>query len=287
MILDTDARARLDRLAVVAGGRVRGIWSGTNRSLRLGESMDFADYREYTPGDDFRRIDYNLWARLGVVLIKLFEAEDELPLRIVLDASGSMNFGRKWRTAQELAGMVAYLSLGAGDRVRLMATGPRGRPSQGPWLRHRSSWPQFEKSIESIEPGGPGGLAEAARTTASSSALRGPFVVVSDLLEPGWEQAIKTLGARGGGIVLHTLAPSEMDPDLTGDLTSRDTETSAERNVSLSAKALERYVARVADFRIRVAKVSASAGFSYVFVLADDGAFRTGLDQLVRTGAVQ
>jgi uncharacterized protein (DUF58 family) len=249
--------------------------------------MDFADYREYTPGDDFRRIDYNLWARLGVVLIKLFEAEDELPLRIVLDASGSMQFGRKWRTAQELAAMVAYLSLGAGDRVRLMATGQSGRPTSGPWLRHRSSWPQFEASIEALEPAGTGGLIEAARTAASSSALRGPFVVISDLLEPGWELAIKTLGVRGGGIVLHTLAPSELDPDLTGDLTLRDTETSVERNVSLSAKAIERYVARVNDFRIQAEKVAASVGFSYVFVPADGGAFRAGLDHLVRMGAVR
>ncbi len=287
MILDTDARARLDRLSVVAGGRVRGIWTGTNRSLRLGESMDFADYREYTPGDDFRRIDYNLWARLGVVLIKLFEAEDELPLRIVLDASGSMKFGRKWRTAQELAGMVAYLSLGAGDRVRLMATGPAGRPSQGPWLRHRSSWPQFEAAIESLEPDGPGGLVEAARTAASSTALRGPFVVISDLLEPGWELAVKTLGVRGGGIILHTLAPSELEPDLTGDLTLRDAETSIERNVSLSAKALDRYVARVAEFRAQAEKIAASVGFSYVFVRADDGAFKAGLEHLVRAGAVR
>ncbi|MCH7669491.1 MAG: DUF58 domain-containing protein [Acidobacteria bacterium] len=287
MILDTDTRSRLDRLAVVSGGRVRGIWTGTNRSSRLGESMDFADYREYTPGDDFRRIDYNLWARLGVVLIKLFEAEDEMPLRIVLDASGSMKFGRKWRTAQELAGMVAYLGLTGGDRVRLMSTGKTGRTTQGPWLRHRSSWPQFEAAIEAIQPEGEGGLVEAARTAAASTSLRGPFVVVSDLLEPGWETAIKMLGSRGGGIILHTLAPSELDPDLTGDLTLRDAENSAERNVSLSAKALARYVAKVEDFRKQVENVAASVRFSYAFVRADAAALRTGLDHLVRAGAVR
>ena len=94
----------------------------------MGESLDFADYREYHPGDDFRRIDYNLWARLGVVLIRLFEAEDEMPLQVVVDNSASMGFGDKFPTAQRLAAMVAYLGLASGERVRL-ATVPGSGPA--------------------------------------------------------------------------------------------------------------------------------------------------------------
>ena len=103
MLLTPELRGRLDRLSLATRGRVQALWAGGHASVRLGESLDFADYRPYVPGDDFRKIDHNLWARLGQVLVRQYEAEEELPLRLVLDASASMSLYDKHPTALELA----------------------------------------------------------------------------------------------------------------------------------------------------------------------------------------
>ena len=107
MLLDAELRGRLERLSLQSRRRVTAQWSGRHSSRHKGESLDFADYREYVPGDDFRRIDHNLWARLGVLLVRQFEAEEELPLKVVVDTSASMGFYRKLETAQRLAAMMS------------------------------------------------------------------------------------------------------------------------------------------------------------------------------------
>ena len=117
--LTAELRGRLERLSLRSRRRVTAQWSGRHSSRHKGESLDFADYREYVPGDDFRRIDHNLWARLGVLLVRQFEAEEELPLKVVIDTSASMGFYRKLEVGKVLAGMMAYLGLAGGDRVQV------------------------------------------------------------------------------------------------------------------------------------------------------------------------
>jgi uncharacterized protein (DUF58 family) len=288
MLLDVDLRARLDRLAVHGRRRVRGVWTGRHRSVRMGESLDFADYREYNPGDDFRRIDYGLWARLGVVLVRLFEAEDELPLQVLVDRSASMRFGEKFATARTLAAMVTYLGLASGERVRVV-TVPDGERAalQGPWGRHVAAWPRTERWIETLEPGGGTDLPAAAALMAAPGAHRGPVVLISDLLAEGWEIAIDRLGTLGGGIVLQVLDPAEMEPDLTGDLTLRDAETRVEVQVSVSDAALDRYRTRVDEFIAEAAARTRRAGMDHILVPATPGAADDALRALVAGGWVR
>ncbi len=288
MLLDVDLRARLDRLAVHGRSRVRGVWSGRHRSMRMGESLDFADYREYNPGDDFRRIDYGLWARLGVVLIRLFEAEDELPMQVLVDTSASMGFDDKFVTARRLAAMVAYLGLSSGERVRLVTVPSAERPAvQGPWARHIGSWPRLERWLEALEAGGGTDLPGAASLLASAGAHRGPVVLISDLLAPGWETAVDRLGARGGGVVLHVLGSAELEPDLTGDLTLRDSESRAEVQVSLSDAALTRYHTRTAEFVAAAEQRCLRSGMDHVLVPAVAGVEDDVLRSLVSDGWVR
>lgn len=287
MLLDPQLRARLERLALASRTRLRGVWGGRHRSTRLGESLDFADYREYNPGDDYRRIDYNLWARLGVVLVRLFEAEDEMPLQIVVDTSRSMDFGDKFPTAQRLAAMVTYLALISGERVRL-ATVPEPGSSAlvGPWARHVGSWPKLESWLEGLEPEGGTDLVAASRIVASTVS-RGPIVLVSDLLQEGWQQAIDLFGTARGGLVLHVLSPAELDPDLTGDLTLRDIETRTEVPVSMSGDAVDRYRDRMAGFVTEAARRCRRVGLEYVQVTADGAALERALRSMVASGVVR
>ena len=288
MLLEPDLRARLDRLSLHARHRVRGFWAGRHRSLRLGESLDFADYREYHPGDDFRRIDYNLWARLGVVLIRLFEAEDELPLQVMVDTSKSMDFGQKLSTAQRLAAAITYLALASGERVRVATVPEPGRPPVlGPWGRHPGAWPRMESWLEALEPEGGTDLPGGARAMVTPTAYRGPVVLISDLLADGWVKSLDLLGAAGGGVVLHVLSPAEIEPDLTGDLTLRDIETGAEVPVSMDEAAVRRYRERMDRFLAEAAGRSRRNGLEYVLAPAAEGAAEKALFALVAAGAVR
>jgi uncharacterized protein (DUF58 family) len=287
MLLDPQLRARLERLALLNRTRLRGVWGGRHRSTRLGESLDFADYREYNPGDDYRRIDYNLWARLGVVLIRLFEAEDEMPLQVVVDTSRSMEFGEKFAAAQRLAAMVSYLALISGERIRLATVPEPGSASLvGPWARHVSSWPKLEEWLEDLEPEGGTDLVAASRIVASTVS-RGPIVLISDLMQEGWQQAIDLFGAARGGVVLHVVSPAELDPDLTGDLTLRDIETRAEVPVSMSGDAIDRYRERMRGFMTEAARRCRRVGLDYVPAIADPGVLERALRQLVAGGVVR
>lgn len=287
MLLDPQLRARLERLALLNRTRLRGVWGGRHRSTRLGESLDFADYREYNPGDDYRRIDYNLWARLGVVLIRLFEAEDEMPLQVVVDTSRSMDFGEKFPAARQLAAMVSYLALISGERIRLATVPEPGSAALvGPWARHVSAWPKLETWLENLEPEGGTDLVAASRIIASTVS-RGPIVLVSDLMQEGWQQAIDLFGTARGGVVLHVVSPGELDPDLTGDLTLRDIETRAEVPVSMSGDAIDRYRERMRDFMAEAARRCRRVGLDYVPAIADPDVLERALRQLVAAGVAR
>lgn len=278
MLLSPELRARLERLSLRTRGRVRAKWSGRHPSRQLGESLDFADYREYVPGDDFRRIDHNLRARLGVVMVRLFEAEDELPLRLIVDVSASMGFGDKFRTAQELAAVMSFLALAGGDRVYpLRVPGEAGRPfSEGPPSRHISGWRRLETWLEDLRPGGAGSLSSPVHHLIGTSAIRGPIVLVSDLLDDRWDKALDAAGVAGSGTVLHVLAPEELEPDLSGDLRLIDAETRRTVDLSTSRDALEAYRNARDEFLSGTAARSKRAGLDYVLVPAGpDAAERT------------
>jgi uncharacterized protein (DUF58 family) len=265
------------------------MWSGRHSSVRLGESLDFADYREYTPGDDFRRIDHQLWARLGVILVRRYQAEEELTLRLVIDASASMGYEEKLETARRLAAMVGYLALAGGDRVQPICLGGAGssRSVIGPLGRHLSSWPQIERWLERIEPGGAAALEEAAIRSGSPGAARALTVLVSDLLDPGWESAIDKLGATGGGLVLQVLGGGELDPALVGDLDLIDGETGVRLPFSASVEALDGYQHRLEEFLAAVAGRTRRSGMDHLVVRAEAGAEEAALRQLAGAGVLR
>lgn len=281
MLLEPRLRARLERLSLGVRGRVRAQWAGRHSSHRLGESLDFADYRPYQPGDDYRRIDHNLRARLGVVMVRQYEAEQELPLDVVVDLSASMGLHGKARNARRLAAMIAYLGLASGERVRLWAIpGDDGRSeAQGPSGRHLSAWPILESWLESRPIGSAGTLRHVGRRLSGSG---GSVVVVSDLLMEGWSGVVDGLAGTAGGLVLHLLAPEELDPGLAGDLELVDVETGRKVAVSTSEEVMAGYRRAVEDFALDASRRSRRAGLDYLLVRSGDDAVDRALDGLAR-----
>jgi len=229
-LLEPPLLRRLEALAVLVRRAVKGQMGGERRSVSRGRSPEFADFRNYSPGDDYRLIDWNAYARLDRFVLRLFVAEEELPLSLFIDLSGSMDWGRpnKAEVAKRLAGAIAYVALASLDRVRLtvFAEGPTsgGAPYRG---RHAAAG--LFARIQSFPAGGP---TDYARLVAPITRQRpGMTVLITDGLGASpVEPAITALRlARQEGAVLQLLAPQEVALDWTGDARLKDAETGLER----------------------------------------------------------
>ena len=259
--------ARLERLQLVTRRRLAGGLAGEHRSPRHGSSLDFADFREYYPGDDLRRIDPNALARLDRLLVKLFDAEDELTLRLLVDTSASMA-GAKLRRATELAGAIGFCALVRRDVVSVH-TFPLDRP--GPRFRGRGAAVGLFRHLDALEAGGDTPLVAAADRLLAQPGPPGMTVVFSDLLTAEWDAGIRRLPARRGELaVVHVLEPTDLDPDLSGDLELVDAETGARLEVSLTASVLADYRTLAHRWADDVAGRVRAAGGAYVRVSTTD-----------------
>ena len=267
-LLDPAFLGRLERLQDATRRPLSGRLSGEHRSRRHGTSLVFADYRAYHPGDDFRRIDYHLLARLDILALKLFEADDDLHVRLLIDTSASMATGDKLVQATRLAAALGFVSLVRRDTVSvhtmpLAAPAPRfaGRHASGALFAH----------LESLEAAGTTPFVHAAADLLGQPGPPGLTIVFSDLLTPEWNVAISRLPARGGDVlVVHVLHGEELDPRSIGDLDLIDSESGDRVPVSLSDQTRSEYRAIVSRWLDDVALRCRSVDAGYVLVLDDE-----------------
>src|SRR5881628_1547198 len=154
-LLEPQLLRRLEALAVIVRRAVKGQMGGERRSVSRGRSPEFADFRNYSPGDDYRLIDWNAYARLDRFILRLFVAEEELPLSLFVDLSGSMDWGspNKAVTARRLAGAIAYVALAALDRVRLTVFADAPTSGGAPYRGRRAAAQLFAR-LQSFPAGG-------------------------------------------------------------------------------------------------------------------------------------
>ncbi len=258
MIFDEKTLRKLDRLALAASQVRMGQIKGERRSTKRGTSIEFADYRDYTRGDDLRRVDWNVYARLERPYIKLLEEEEDLAVHLLVDASQSMDYGgsldedqHKFRFSQRLAAALAYIALAAGDRLTVTVLRGDAPAAQFGPARGRGHTLRLLKFIEALEPSGATNLDAALRAYALSARRAGLLFFVSDLFSPaGYRNGLGQLQGRGYEVaVLHVLAPDELDPPLAGDLRLIDAETGAPQDVTLDGSLRELYRKRVTTWR--------------------------------------
>ena len=241
-LLEPSLLRRLEALALQVRRAVSGQMGGERRSRRRGQSVEFADFRNYTPGDDFRLIDWNAYARLDRFMLRLFVAEEELPLSVFVDLSGSMDWGKpnKAETARQLAGAIAYVALAALDRVRItvFAEGPT---SGGTPYRGRRAAAELFRRLQSFPAGGVTNYQKLVWPIGRQRP--GMSVLISDGLgEPGVDVALSALQrARQEGAVLQLLAPQELTPEWSGDARLRDAETGLEREFTATPLTQDAY----------------------------------------------
>lgn len=214
--------ARLERMELVSRKVFRGRLKGERRSKRKGQSVEFADFRNYVPGDDLRFVDWNLYARLDKLFLKLFLEEEDLHVYFLVDASPSMNFGdpTKFFAAKQLAAALAFVGMCRGDRVKIEFLGEENQAS--PIMRGRSQMPRMTEFIESVEPNQLFNFTDSIKRFCLRNSGRGIVVLLSDLMDKnGYESGLRLLvGQQMDIFLLHILSPEEMEPDLTGGAVS-------------------------------------------------------------------
>ena len=266
-LLSPELLNQLERLELVTRKIFRGRLKGERRSKRKGQSVEFADFRNYVPGDDLRQLDWNLYARLDKLIIKLFLEEEDLHFYALIDSSLSMDFGdpTKLRYAKQLAASLAFIGLVRGDRVRIETLG-QGPHERGPVLRgRRSVWRMLEQ-MEAIQPGETVSLAEGVRNFCFRNPASGIVLLISDLMDKqGYESALRYFAARQVDCyVIQVLSQEELEPDVQGDLKLVDCEDADEAEITVSAPLLARYQQTLADFTRGAQQFCSRRGMHYV-----------------------
>jgi uncharacterized protein (DUF58 family) len=250
-LLSPELLAKLEKMELVSRKIFRGRMKGERRSPRKGQSVEFADYRNYVAGDDLRFVDWNTYARLERLFLKMFLEEEDLHFYALIDASSSMDFGEptKLRYAVQLAAALGFVGLVRGDRVKIETLGqPPGQ--QSPVFRGRRSLWRMIDHLETIQPGQQASLAEGVKGFCIRNSGRGIVVLLSDLMDKeGYETALRYLVSRNMDVyVVQILAAEEIDPDLQGDLRLVDCEDGDAAEVTISGPLMKRYRQTLAAF---------------------------------------
>ena len=262
---------RLEQLELASRRLTAGRIKGERRSTKRGQSVEFADYRNYTHGDDLRQLDWNVYARLEKLFVKLFVEEEDVTVHVLVDASASMNFGdpNKLEFARRAAAALAYLGLAHLDRVSVAFLGDGHASTLRP-LRGKGRVFEVFRFLSEPRTERLTGLAAAAREYAGRLRGSGPLLLISDLMDPGYLDALRDLaGTRCQLSVLHVLAPEELDPDVPPDARLVDTETGQGIEVTGDDDLVDRYRTRLGEWQAEIAAFVARRGGSYVTVPSD------------------
>lgn len=288
-LFDEKTLRKLEQLMLIANKVRAGAIKGERRSTKKGTSIEFADYRDYTRGDDLRRLDWNVYARLEKPFIKLLEEEEDLSVHILLDASTSMAwppddaplFGltsietplstfdtNKFRFGQRLAAALGHIALATGDRVSIgLLSGNRLADRWGP-TRGRGQTMTMLSWLADQTPRGETDLNAALKDYALRGGRPGLAILITDMFSPnGYRDGLSALQGRGHEVsILHLLAPDEIEPELAGDVRLIDSETRQPQDVTIDGAMRDLYSRRLREWRDELAAACLTRSAHYVAV---------------------
>jgi uncharacterized protein (DUF58 family) len=283
-LLPPELLRQLEQFQLLASRRTRSSLKGERHSRARGQSVEFADYRDYVAGDDFRYLDWNLYGRLDRLYLRLYEEERELPVTVFLDASESMTFGNppKFDCARQIAAAIAYVALCGFDRVAIHCFPDQAVPaavrSALRSVRGKQSATPLLRDLGRLTAGGTAAFSETLRHRALQTRHAGLAIVLSDFLDPtGYEPGLTALLGRGFQVsAVQILAPEELEPSAYGDLRLVDSETGAIQEVSFGKYRLKAYQQSVEKFCARLRNFCQVRGIHFFRTSSD-----TALEQLL------
>jgi uncharacterized protein (DUF58 family) len=270
-LLEAKLLRRLEQFQLLAARRTKSGNKGERRSRARGQSVEFADFRNYVPGDDLRYLDWNLFGRLDRLFLKLYEEERELPIRIFLDSSESMSFGdpAKFTLARQIAAAIGYVALCGFDRVSVV---PFPEPTENAAargalrsVRGRKSGLSYLTHLSNLQAKGPAAFNDALRRGALEARQTGVAVVLSDFLDPsGYAAGLNALVGRGFQIhALQILSPEELAPTQFGDVRWVDCETGGTQEVTFGKFRLKAYQRTVQNYVQALKEFCQSRGIAF------------------------
>jgi uncharacterized protein (DUF58 family) len=287
----TDTFGRFDRLSFVSHRRARAGLGGEHRSRRRSPSTDFVDYRPYQPGDDFRRVDWNVFGRLGSLQVKVTEARESLDVVLVLDCSSSMACGQpdKLGFATQLVAALGYVGIARSDAVRIVCLTEQSAAAGWSPFGRRASMPDLVRQLSKVAPAGWLDVNAGLSACVPAAARQPLVVVVSDLLtRPGISLGLAALQARQTDVVvLHVVSPDELAPRLAGEVELVDAETNEVLEVGVSLETLSAYRARFATWLDEREAECHARGVRYARLTTDRPLASVMLDDLRRAAVLR
>ena len=297
MLLTPQFLKQLDPFSIRAKHAFRGTFRGERRSLNRGTGMEFADYRAYEPGDDLRHVDWNIYARLDRLFIKLFHTDEDLPFVLLIDNSRSMEFGSptKLMCAKQIAAALGYIALAHADSVTLYTCAERLSPLLPP-TTSKSQFSRLTTALNAIAASGETQLTECLKRLHTYQRRSGMVVVLSDFLDPrGYADGFKLLSGRGFALTaIHLVSPEEMDPQThlenrptDGDWLVEDAETGETKAVTINAETLAQYKDQQQTFCDNLQRFCTDQGVDYAQLKSDTSVESFVLQELHKIGFIQ
>lgn len=292
-LFDEKTQRKLQQITLMASRVRAGAIKGERRSKKRGTSIEFADYRNYTQGDDLRRLDWNIYARTERPYIKLLEDEEDLAVHLIIDVSASMDYPEdpehnKLMYAQRLIAALAYVSLTSNDRTTITAVSSSGQRFFGP-ARGRAQGVPMMNFVADLQAKGITDLNPVLKDYALRSKRPGLCLIATDMFSPGgYVEGLNVLLGKGYEVgVLHILAPEEISPPLAGDLRLIDMESGEVQEVTIDSDMRALYERRLAAWREDIRAECARKGVHYVSVETSTPWERLILYELRRLGIVR
>lgn len=271
-LLSPEFLGKLEHLSIVVTRAFAGRMHGERRSIRRGTSVEFADYRNYVMGDDLRYVDWNVYARLEKLFLKLFIDEEDLHVHLLIDSSRSMGFGQpgKLLSAARIAAALGYIALSSYDRLSVSAFTSR-LSNRMRTLRGKGNTSPLFSWLKNLRAEGISDFSRVLADYALLARRAGPVIIISDFFAPGLEEGLRAIvGRKFAPTLIRVLAPEEVDPPYTGDLRLVDSETGDFREITITGGVLNRYKQRLQAHREWLEGVAGRFGVNYIETTTDE-----------------
>lgn len=281
--------AKLETLDLLSRKVFQGRMKGERRSTRKGRSVEFADFRNYAQGDDLRFVDWNIFARLEKLFVKLFLEEEDLHFYALIDNSPSMEFGdpTKLRVAKQITAALAFIGLIRSHRVRIETLGQSLRRPGPVWRGRQNAWRMF-RYLDDLAGNEKTSLLEGVKNFGLRNTGRGIALLVTDLMDKqGYEAALRFLAARRmDAYVIHILSREEIRPDVVGDLRLIDCEDEQATEITAGETLLKAYDRTLQTYLAEVREFCARRALGYLFIDNETPIERVVAETLRRQGLV-
>lgn len=278
-IIDPSFLSLLEACDLKIDKAFQGLYGGNRKSREAGSSPEFYDFREYTPGDDLRRVDWNQFLRFEKLFLKLFVDERQLHHRIYLDTSSSMDWGEEKKSlmALRLAASLGYLSVKALDRVSFFALSEKNVLPIGQAVNGKESFFCRIEDLENVSFAGECRMDLAFQSCPDLGGKNGLSIILSDFFsDEDWKKSVDTLLSAGRDVALiRILSRDEVDPQLGGKLFLRDVESQEEGDeknlrMDLTRSSLAAYQKALAFHRKSMADFCRSRGILLIEAVSDE-----------------